>query len=101
MSEWSKQSSSRAGTSNVFTTSGTSQATGAFGPATLQIRIATSGQPCWVTVGDGTPTAATTGSASFVMPSNWSETVTVSPGQRAAVLAGGFAASQVTITEMS
>lgn len=100
MAEWSKQSSSKqTGVNTAFTTSGSSQATPAFGSQTYQIRVATSGQPCWVFIGDGSPTATTTNS--MVMPSNWAEYFSVTPGQKAAILGGAFTASTVTVTEVS
>lgn len=83
-------SASRIGTTAGFTLSATSQASAAFGSQTYQIRIATGGQPAYFKVGDGTPTAT---SSDALMPANWVDYVTVSPGQKVAVLQAGTAGS--------
>jgi hypothetical protein len=90
------QRSSRLGPSTVFTLSGTSQASAAFGAQTYQIRIATAGQPAFFRVGDGTP-AATTSDA--LMPANWVDYITVTPGQKVAVLQAGTAGA-LSVTEI-
>jgi hypothetical protein len=95
---WDKMPASRPGTNYQFNTTSTSQATSAFGSQCFQIRIATGGQTVWVKVGDGTPTAATTGD-SMIVGANVIDYVTVTPGQRAAVVGG--TAGPVSITEMS
>jgi hypothetical protein len=95
---WDKQPSSRLGTVTVFTLSGSSQATATFGSQTCQVRVATSAQPAWFKIGDGTPTADT--AASHLIGTNISEYFTVTPGQKAAVLQAGTAGS-ITVTEMS
>ena len=91
------QHSSRIISTAVFTLSGTSQASSAFGSQTRQIRIATSGQPAYVVIGDGTPTATSSGA---IMPSNWVDYFTVSPGQKVAVLQAGTAGA-LSVSEMT
>ena len=90
------QHSSRVVTNTVFTLSGTSQATAAFGSQTRQIRVATAGQPAYVNIGDGTPTAT---ADNVLIPANWVEYFTVTPGQKAAVLQAGTAGA-LSVTEM-
>src|SRR5215475_13574905 len=99
-SNWDRQPSSRpiVGKTTVSTPGTTSQATSAFGTQTYQIRVATSGTPCWLQVGDGTSTATTTGS--MVMGTNVVDYFTVSPGQSAAVIAAS-ASGAVSISEMT
>jgi hypothetical protein len=87
----------RAGTNTTFTTSAVSQATAAFGAQTYLIRVATATNPCYLKIGDGTPTAAAT---DMVVGVNVESYFAVSPGQKAAVLQN-TAAGQVSITEMS
>ena len=91
------QTSSRLGTTTVFTLSGSSQATAAFGAETFQIRVATGGQPAFVKVGDGTPTATT---SDTLMPANWVDYLTVTPGQKIAVLQAGTAGT-LSVTEIA
>lgn len=93
-----KQPASRLGTVTVFTLSGSSQATATFGPQTYQVRIATSAQPAWFKIGDGTPVADT--ASSHLIGTNIVEYVTCTPGQKCAVLQAGTAGS-LTVTEMS
>lgn len=88
--------SSRLGATTVFTLSGSSQASAAFGAETFQIRIATSGQPAYIKVDDGTPTATT---SDTLMPANWIDYVTVTPGQKIAVLQAGTA-GLISVTEI-
>jgi hypothetical protein len=97
MAAFDKQHASRAGTNTTITMSGSSQATAAFGAETFQIRVATDGQPAFVEIGDGTPTAT---SSSMLLGANQVDYFTVTPGQKAAVLQAG-AAGKVSITEMS
>jgi hypothetical protein len=92
-----KALSSRAGVTTVITMSAGSQATAAFGAQTYQVRIATSGQPAFIKIGDGTPTA---GTGDMVLGANIVEYFTVTPGQKLAVVQGGTAGS-ISITEMS
>jgi hypothetical protein len=95
-----RQPSSRplTGSTTVFTLGTASQATAAFGTQTYQIRISTGGQPAFVSVGDGTPSATSTGS--MLIGTNVVDYITVTPGQRAAVLQAGSAGS-ITISEMT
>lgn len=81
----------------AFTLSATSQASAAFGSQTYQIRIATAGQPAYFKVGDGTPTAT---SSDALMPANWVDYITVTPGQKVAVLQAGTAGS-LSVSEVS
>jgi hypothetical protein len=54
-----KPGCARAGVTTVLTMSAGSQATPAFGAQTYIIRVATSGQPAFIKISDGTPTAGT------------------------------------------
>ena len=90
------QESSRLSTNTTFTLSGSSQATAAFGVQTRQVRVATTGQPAFIVVGDGTPTAAATDP---IMPANYVDYFTVTPGQKLACLQAGTAGS-LSVTEM-
>jgi hypothetical protein len=87
----------RISTVHTFTMSGTSQATAAFGAQTYRVRVATNTQPAFVTIGDGTPTAANTDS---VLPAGWVEDFDCSPGQKLAVLQAGTAGT-LTVTELT
>jgi hypothetical protein len=87
----------RLGTVHTFTMSGTSQATAAFGSQTYRVRVATGAQPAYITIGDGTPTAAATDS---LMGANVIDYFDVTPGQKAAVLQAGTAGT-ITVTELT
>jgi hypothetical protein len=87
----------RLGTNTNITMSGSSQATAAFGAQTYMIRVATSGQPGFIKIGDGTPTAAATDP---LIGANVVDYFACTPGQKAAVLQAGTAGS-ISITEMS
>lgn len=87
----------RLSTVHVFTMSGSSQQTAAFGSQTYKVRVATSGQPAWFIV-DANPTATTT--ASSLIPATWAEDFDVTPGQKGAVLQAGTAGS-FTVTELT
>ena len=89
--------SSRLGANANFTLSGSSQATAAFGPQTYQVRVATAGQPAFIRVGDGTPTAT---SSDPLMPANWVDYLTVTPGQKLACLQAGTAGT-LSVTEIA
>jgi hypothetical protein len=89
--------SSRFGATTVFTLSGSSQASAAFGAETFQIRVATSGQPAHVKVDDGTPTAT---ASDALMPADWVDYITVTPGQKIAVLQAGTA-GLLSVTEIA
>jgi hypothetical protein len=95
---WDKQPSSRWITSTTFTLSGTSSATSTFSAQTYQVRIATSAQPAWVKIGDGTPVCDST--SGFLVGANVVDYHTVTPGQKAAFVQAG-SAGQISITEMS
>jgi hypothetical protein len=88
---------SRQGTVTNFTMSGTSQATAAFGSQTYRIRVSTSGQPAYVLIGDGTPTASAT--VGTLIPATWAMEFAVTPGQKLAVLQAGTAGS-CSVTEL-
>src|SRR5262245_15911167 len=95
---WDKQPSSRYGTSTTITLTTGSQATAAFGAQTYQIRVATGATVAFLKIGDGTPTATTTGD-SALLPANTIDYFAVAPGQKAAVV-GSAATNQVAVTEM-
>jgi hypothetical protein len=85
--------SARLGAAQNFATSTTSASSAAFGAQTYQIRIAADVAARY-RVGDGTPTAV---AADTLLPANWVEYVTVTPGQRiAAILASGTGSLSVT-----
>jgi hypothetical protein len=96
---WDKAPGSRLGTSSVVTLTTASQATAAFGAQTYQIRVATGATVAFIKVGDGTPTATTTGD-SALLPANTIDYFCVTPGQKAAVI-GSAGSNQVSVTEMS
>jgi Tfp pilus tip-associated adhesin PilY1 len=87
----------RLGTTTVFTLSGSSQASAAFGAQTYCIRVATGDQPAHIDIGDGTPTATT---SDPIMPKDSVDYFTVTPGQKIAVLQAGTAGS-LSVTEMA
>lgn len=80
----------------VATTS-TSVASAAFGTQTYQVRIVATAA-CYAKFGDpaATPTAATTDA---LIPPNWSEYVTVTPGQKVAIYSPTI--QTVSITEIT
>jgi hypothetical protein len=86
------------GRTTVFTLNTASQTTAAFGTQTYQIRVATSGTPCWLQVGDGTASASTSGG--MVLGTNIVDYITCSPGQTAAVIAASSSGA-VSISEMT
>lgn len=88
---------SRISTVHSFTMSGTSQATAAFGAQTYRVRVATSTQPAYITIGDGTPTCAATDSIMGIYQIDYFD---VTPGQKAAVLQAGTAGT-ITVTELT
>ena len=55
------------------------------------------GQPAFIKIDDGTPTAAATDP---LMPANWVDYFTVNPGQKIAVLQAGTAGT-LSVTEMN
>lgn len=70
-----------------FTLSETSQASTAFGAQTYKIRIATGAQPAYFEIG----TAPTATSADALIGANVVDYITVTPGQKIAVLQAGTA----------
>lgn len=89
--------SARFGIANnvVVATTSTSTASAAFGSQTYQVRVAAPAS-CFIKVGDGTPTAATTDA---LLPNTWVDYVTVSPGQRIAVFSATI--QTVSVTEIT
>jgi hypothetical protein len=96
-----KAPASRAGISQVFVLSATSQPTSTFGTQTYQIRVATTDTPCVVKIGQATVVADTT--SDHVMGTNVVDYFCVTPGQQAALIALGAPGTvkAASITEMS
>lgn len=86
----------RLGTVHDFTLSATSQQTSAFGAQTYCVRIATTDQPAFFLVGTDPTVTAQNG---HIMPAAAVDYITVTPGQKIAVLQAGTA-GEITITEM-
>ena len=85
--------SARLGAAQSFATGTASTASTAFGAQTYQIRICAD-VATRIRVGDGTPTAVT---VDTLLPANWVEYLTVTPGQKlAAVLSSGTGNMSVT-----
>ena len=97
---WDKMPSSRLQTNNVFTLTTASQSTATFGAQTRQIRVATNSQVvgAFVKVGEASGVTASSGNDCMI-GSNVVDYITVTPGQKAAVV-GQTAAGIMTITEM-
>jgi len=95
-----KAPASRLGTNTTFTLTTASQATAAVGAQTYQVRVATNSQVvgCFIKVGEASGVTASSGNDAMI-GSNVVDYVTVTPGQKVAVL-GQTAAGIVTITEM-
>ncbi len=98
------QQSSRLGTSQDVSLSGTSAAvTNPFGAQTYQIRVVVFNAGGTVTsarirIGDGTPTATTTDAA---IPLNTPEYFTVTPGQKiAGILTGSTPTATMSVSEI-
>ena len=85
----------RLGTTTEVTVGAASAASAAFGTQTYGIRICAT-NVCRYVVGDGTPTATAT---STLLPANWVEVLTCSPGQKIAVIQEA-AAGKLSITEL-
>lgn len=85
----------RLGTVHDFTLSGSSQQTAAFGAQTYCVRIATTDQPAFFAIGSN-PTATT---GDHIMPAASVDYVTVTPGQKIAVLQADTA-GELTVTEL-
>lgn len=80
----------RLGPTQILASTTTTSATSAFASTTFQVRVVASAAVNF-TVGDGTPTATT---SSPLLPANWVEYITVTPGQKLAAL--GTATVNVT-----
>jgi len=99
------QRSSRLGAAQEVPLSSTTAASTAFGAETFQIRVSVAditGTPTSVRVriGDGTPTAV---AADSVLPTDWVEYFTVTPGQKiAGILVGGTTpTAKLSVTEIA
>ena len=98
------QNSSRLGAAQDVPLSGSTNASTAFGAQTYQIRVCALNPTGTVTsirirIGDGTPTAVTTDT---VIPLNWPEYFTVTPGQKiAGILTGTAPTVTLSVTEIS
>ena len=90
--------SARIGTVNnvALATTSTSVASSAFGAQTFQIRIAST-VACNYKV-DQAPTAATTDA---LLPANWVEYVSVTPGQKIAFVTAGTVPLTVSVVEIT
>lgn len=85
----------RLGTNTNFTMSGSSQPTAAFSAQTYMIRVATATQPAYIDFGSA-PVAANTDP---LIGANCVDYITVTPGQKCAVLQAGTA-GLISITEL-
>jgi hypothetical protein len=79
---FSKQNSSRVGTTQTIAYDASIGIADAFGPETYQLRLVANSACCY-RIGDGAQTATST---DVYLPANWVEYVTVSPGQRIAAI---------------
>jgi len=86
----------RLGTVQNFTMSGSSQASSAFGEQTYMIRIATGAQPAYFDIA-ASPVAAST---THMIGTNCVDYITVTPGQKIAVLQAGTA-GVFSVTELA
>jgi hypothetical protein len=83
---------------------GSSAASSAFGAQTRWIRVVATGvvdvsnNGCRIIVGDGTPVAVAT---STLLPLNRVQEITVTPGQKIAVLGNTAATGNLNVTELS
>ena len=73
-------------------TAGTAVSAGAY-----RVRVAAPG-PCFIKIGDGTPTATT---SDVYMPGSWPEYFAVTPGQKVAVIQSGSTTGNLSVTEMT
>lgn len=100
----SMQGASRLGASQNLAfnaAGGASVASTAFGVQTYQVRVSftgAAGNGARITVGDGTPVA---GAASTLLPANWVEYITVTPGQKLAAISDTATAGTLSITEIT
>jgi hypothetical protein len=88
--------SARLGAAQSFATSTTSAASTAFGTQTYQIRVVAD-VATRIRVGDGTPTAVV---ADMLLPANWVEYLTVTPGQKVAAILG-TGTGNLSVTEIT
>lgn len=88
-------SSGRYGATQELTTGAASVASAAFAVQTYQIRVACT-SACRIRIGDGTPTAVATDT---LLPANWVDVITVSPGQKIAAIQD-VAGGKLTVTEL-
>ena len=100
---FSKQNSSRIGTTQTIAYDSSAGAADVFGPETYQLRLVANSACCY-RIGDGAQIAT---ASDIYLPPNWTEYVTVSPGQRIAAIKaptnGSVTATAGTlwVTEMS
>jgi hypothetical protein len=86
------------GTAQVFTVSNSSVQSTAFGASTTMVRLSCSLGHCHFQIGTN-PTASLT--TSPMMPNNFSEIISVSPGQKIAVIKDAtVTASTFSVTEL-
>jgi hypothetical protein len=85
----------RLGTNQNFTMSGSNQQSTAFGSQTYMIRLATFDQPAYFEIG----TSPTATSADSLLGTNCVDYITVTPGQKLAVLQAGTA-GVLSVTEL-
>ena len=92
------------GTTSLAVGSGAGASTAVFGTATFTIRVANEGPAAARYIVGDSPSVVSTviANTGAVLPANWAEYITVSPGQRIAVATVGTAsAAGVTVTEVS
>lgn len=90
--------SNRLSTVHTFTLSASSQATAAFGSQTYRIRVATGSYPAFIEIG-GTGVTAT--SSGHLMPANFADYFTVSPGQKLATIESSTLHGPLTVSEIA
>lgn len=83
--QFEKQSSSRQGTTQAIAYSTATTITNAFGPQTYQIRLAAT-SACQYLISEAANVVAATAANGSLLPANWVEFVTVSPGQKISVI---------------
>ncbi len=93
-----QQHSSRLGAAQLVAVGAASAASTAFGSQTRQIRVSTTGA-CHFRVGQ--PSATTAVATDPLLPVNWVEYVTVTPGQVIAVIQEGASTGNLSIAEVS
>jgi hypothetical protein len=88
---------SRLNTAQLLTTTTTSAACTAFSSQTYKIRVFTTSTSTFIRISDGTPTAVATDT---LLPSNFPEYFTCTPGQKVAAI-NSTGASTLSVTELS